>query len=247
MEPVEDGADLRGMQVARCVATGSRRSGRPVVVDGAVPAGPPAPPPADAVVLVVRPDARRTGPPRVLAAVRELPGDLPVLDEAADAAAQLRAELVIAHAVPLSFGEHSVGLDAALDRGRGMLDAARARVTGDAPELGVSTSLARRWAHELIGEDLDADLVVLGGPRGDADLGLVARSAVRHAPCPVLLVPRARTGPDSDPRLGLLLHDLDVANDVHPVRTGHPAGTDWPHGRPGDRLPRAGRRLRRDP
>jgi nucleotide-binding universal stress UspA family protein len=220
MNVVDDGA--RGAHVTRCVTRRSGRAGRTVVLDGPATADPPVPLPEDAAVLVARPDAERAGPPRVLAAVRELPGDLAVLDEAADVAAELDAELVIAHAVPLSFGEHSVGLDAAVDRGRGMLDVARRRVAHHAPQLRVSTSLTRRWAHELLGEDVDADLVVLGG-RGAAELGLVARTAVRHAPCPVLVVPRARPdrgGPERDARLEHLLHDLDVANDVHPARPG---------------------------
>jgi nucleotide-binding universal stress UspA family protein len=50
----------------------------------------------------------------------------------------------------------------------------------------------RAWPHEIVGELLDADLLVLGGPRaGTAGrVGLVAGSAVRHAPCAVLLAPR---------------------------------------------------------
>lgn len=183
---------LRGdAQLAQRVALGRRRAGRPVVVADGEPAGAAAPRPGDTVVLVARPDAQRAGPLRVVAAVRELPAELPIVDEATDVAVQLGAELVIAHAVPLSFGERSVGVDAAVDRGRATLDAARARVVDHAPHLSVTTSLTRRWAHELLGEDLDADLVVLGGRRSGADLGLVSHSAVRHAPCPVLLVPRS--------------------------------------------------------
>jgi nucleotide-binding universal stress UspA family protein len=46
--------------------------------------------------------------------------------------------------------------------------------------------------HELVGEGLDADLLVLGGPRHriPARVGLVGCSAVQHAPCPVLLAAR---------------------------------------------------------
>lgn len=145
----------------------------------------------DAIVLLTRPDAHRAGPLRVVAAVRELPAELPVVDEAADVASELGAELVIAHAVPLSFGERSIGVDTAVDRGRATLDAARARVADHAPRLRVTTSLTRRWAHELLGEGLDADLLVVGRRRSSAQLGLVSHSAVRHAPCPVLLVPRS--------------------------------------------------------
>jgi nucleotide-binding universal stress UspA family protein len=161
-----------------------------MLLEAAAPSRSPGPRPDNAVVLVIRPGADRTGDPRVVAAIRDLPHEIPVIDEAADAAAELGAELVIAHAVPLSFGEHSVGLDAALDRGRELLASARARVADRAPELGVRTSLIRCWAHELLGESLDADLVVVGSRRGESHLGLVAGSAVQHAPCSVLLVPR---------------------------------------------------------
>lgn len=147
-------------------------------------------------VLVTRPATPRPTRPRVVAAVRDLPGDARVLAEAAGGAGQLGAELVVAHGVPVSFGERSVGLPQALDRGRRVLDAATAHLAAAAPRLPVVPVLVRRHAHEIVGEDLDADLLVLGGPRpsdgsGPVAPGLVALSALHHAPCPVLLVPRA--------------------------------------------------------
>jgi nucleotide-binding universal stress UspA family protein len=59
----------------------------------------------------------------------------------------------------------------------------------------VEVALVRAWPHEILGERLDADLLVLGGPRAGSNdrvglVGLVAASAVRHAPCAVLLAPR---------------------------------------------------------
>ena len=53
-------------------------------------------------------------------------------------------------------------------------------------------ALIRAWPHEIVGELLDADLLVLGGPRSESNgqIGLVAASALRHAPCAVLLAPR---------------------------------------------------------
>lgn len=63
----------------------------------------------------------------------------------------------------------------------------------DARDVDVVTRLARVHPHELVGEDLDTGLLVLGGPRRDVvddDLGLVARSALHHATCPLLIVPR---------------------------------------------------------
>jgi nucleotide-binding universal stress UspA family protein len=61
--------------------------------------------------------------------------------------------------------------------------------------VGVTVQLVRALPHEIVGESLDADLLVLGGhrPVTDGMLGLVALSALHHAPCSVLLV--ARSGP----------------------------------------------------
>ena len=74
--------------------------------------------------------------PRVVAALRELPEDQPVLAEAVNAARRLDGELVLLHAVPLSFAERSVGLDRAVERGERMLTDATAQATaaGRSPE-----------------------------------------------------------------------------------------------------------------
>jgi hypothetical protein len=144
-------------------------------------------------VLVVGPPADgRAGTGRVVAAVRDLPSDVAVLTEAALAAAALDAVVVPVHCVPLSFGERSVGLTDALARGHEVLDAAVAQLTADVPGLTVLPRLLRVRPHELVGEGLDADLLVLGGPRHriPARVGLVGCSAVQHAPCPVLLASR---------------------------------------------------------
>ena len=115
-----------------------------------------------------------------------------VLAEAAAAAEQLDATLVLAHGVPLSFGERSVGLADAVARGRRVLAEAADRVMSTHPGRRVTTRLMRLRPYELVGEELDADLLVLGGSRRriPARLGLVACSALQHAPCPVLLTPR---------------------------------------------------------
>jgi nucleotide-binding universal stress UspA family protein len=148
---------------------------------------------AGRTVLVLR-DSRPYPPraPRVVAAVRDLGTDGAVLGEAADAAEQLGAFLLVAHTVPLSFGERSVGLDDAVARGRRLLADAADLVTSAHPGRTVTTRLLRLHPHELVGEELDADLLVLSGPRQriPARLGLVACSALQHAPCPVLLAPR---------------------------------------------------------
>jgi nucleotide-binding universal stress UspA family protein len=194
---VAEEPDLPGWVVDWC-----RRAGRPVQLQPAATA-------EDCVavvaamagrsVLVQRTrSARRAGKarsrPRVVAAVRDVRVDESVVTEAAGAAEQLDAALVLAHCVPLSFGERSVGLADALERGRAVLAAAADRVTTAHPgrTVTVITRLLRLRPYELVGEELDADLLVLGGSRQriPARLGLVACSALQHAPCPVLLTPR---------------------------------------------------------
>jgi nucleotide-binding universal stress UspA family protein len=142
-----------------------------------------------AIVFVNRPATDRRQPTRVTAALRERAGDEPVLIEAVDVAQQLRAELEIAHAVPLSYGERSVGLPAAIDQATDILKGAAQRVEREAPSVHVLTRLYRRYPHELAA--LDTDLLVLGWAHRDnpTRVGLVARSALSGGDCPLLLVP----------------------------------------------------------
>lgn len=143
------------------------------------------------VVLVIRPDLAGGRPACVAVAVRDLDAEAAVLAHAAQVAAESAEYLIVMHAVPWSFGERSVGLAAALDHGRLLVTEAAERVTAAAPGVQVVPRLVRAHPHEAVGEALDADLLVLGGPRpGGAGPGLVIRSALQHAPCPVLLVPR---------------------------------------------------------
>jgi hypothetical protein len=186
-----------GPDVPEWVARACRRSGRQVRIE-------PAPGnPEDRLltvaalagrsVLVVGPPADgRAGTGRVVAAVRDLPSDVAVLTEAAMAAAALDAVVVPVHCVPLSFGERSVGLPDALAHGHEVLDAAVAHLAAEVPGLTVLPRLLRVRPHELVGEGLDADVLVLGGPRHriPTRVGLVGCSAVQHAPCPVLLASR---------------------------------------------------------
>ncbi|GAA0897251.1 universal stress protein [Pseudonocardia zijingensis] len=144
-------------------------------------------------VLVVGPPGDGPGGTGcVVAAVRDLPADAGVLTEAAFVATELGATVAPVHCVPLSFGERSVGLTDALARGHEVLDASVAQLAADAPGLTVTPRLLRVHPHELVGEGLDADVLVLGGPRHriPARVGLVGCSAVQHAPCPVLLAAR---------------------------------------------------------
>jgi nucleotide-binding universal stress UspA family protein len=149
-------------------------------------------------VLVLRtggatPDDHRR---HVVCAVHRLPDDAAVVADAAASAAGLGARLTVVHAVPRSFAERSVGLAAALTRGRQLLDAAVTRAAAHEPGLPVDCRLLRVRPHELVGEALHADLLVVGGARpgcsgnAAAGPGLVAHSALHHAPCPVLLAPR---------------------------------------------------------
>lgn len=155
----------------------------------------------DARVLVLRPDTPRQQPParipRVVAALRGLPDDAAVVADGAASATRLGGRLALVHAVPRSFGERSVGLAGAVAHGRRLLDAAADRAAAQQPGLPIDCTLLRVRPYELVGEALHADLLVVGGPRTDRDApsrpagpGLVAHSALHHAPCPVLLTPR---------------------------------------------------------
>jgi nucleotide-binding universal stress UspA family protein len=135
--------------------------------------------------------ATRTRPPRVVAALQGLPDDGPVVADAAACAARAGVALTLVHAVPRSFAERSVGLEGALAAGQRLLDAATDHVTVLERHVPVTCELLRMHPYELVGEALDAHLLVVGGRRPDRpDLGLVAHSALHHAPCPVLIVPR---------------------------------------------------------
>jgi nucleotide-binding universal stress UspA family protein len=189
------GVVVEGHSVPDWVTTWCRRSGRTLMVGSGAETGGASRAGAGASVLVPRPLLRDSQAPQVLAAVRHLPDDRAVLIEAAAAATDLAARLAVVHAVPRSYGERSVGLDAALDHAEHLLEQARHIVAESHPDLAITTELRRAWPYEIVGEEADADLVVIGGPRGGRrdGLGLVALSAIHHAPCPVLLPPRPRT------------------------------------------------------
>jgi nucleotide-binding universal stress UspA family protein len=143
-------------------------------------------------VLLVHAPATDRPERRIVVAVRRLPEDAPVVEEAARCAASIDARLEVVHAVPTSFAEKSVGLADALDHGRTVLALTAEYARRSEPALQVDVRLVRARPHEVVGERLDSDLLVLGGPRPGTDgaLGLVALSALHHAPCSVLLVPR---------------------------------------------------------
>jgi hypothetical protein len=178
-----------------------RRSGRELRVEELGPRQRHSPPAlladdvADLVghpVLVVRRTPARPRPPRVIAAIRDLPRDAAVLADAEQAATHLGADLVIAHGVPRSFAERSIGLAEALDRGRNLLDRAARQASLTAPDLEVTPRLLRVRPHELVRETFDAELFVVGVPatRRLSGLDPVATSALVGGHCPVLLVPK---------------------------------------------------------
>ena len=181
-----------------CRQTGRALQARPDISVGSVaPLTPDAPPDdylAGRTVWIARQVPERS-PRRIVTAIRRLPDDGDVLAEAVAASDYLDASLTIAHAVPLSFAERSVGLDSALAEGRRLLVAAADAAATTLPRARIDYVLVRSRPHELVGETLDADLLVLGGPgkcrRGGP--GMVRRSALWHAPCPLLLVAK-RTG-----------------------------------------------------
>jgi nucleotide-binding universal stress UspA family protein len=192
-QPIESrpGLVVEGDALPEWVLRWCGRSGRTVHTSTAPGAG-------DSVIVL-----RETAfaePPRIAVALRRLPDDAAVLADAFDAAVHLDGSLTLIHGVPLSFGERSVGLSDALLRGEEVLLEARALLETAGADVAVDTRLVRAWPHELVGEQLDADLLAVGGPHAAVDdVGLVAATAVRHAPCPVLVVARPTAGRD-DPR-----------------------------------------------
>ena len=143
-------------------------------------------------VLVIPPRADGGAATNVTAALHDLPDGTAVLAAAVDAAHHLGRPLVLTHGLPISFAERSVGLRSALDHARRLLTTAEERVGDDAPDIRIVTRLVRAHPHELVGEYVDTGLLVVGGARCRMpdDLGLVARSALNHATCPLLVVPR---------------------------------------------------------
>ena len=104
---------------------------------------------------------------------------------------------MVVHGVPVSYGERSVGLDGAVARGHRLLEAARRRLEDEVPGAPVVTRLERAHPHEIVTEEA-AGLLVVGGPAAEAPygphrFGPVTSSAVHHAPCAVLVVPRVTT------------------------------------------------------
>ena len=103
--------------------------------------------------------------PHVVAALAALPDDGAVVADAVECADAVGAALTFVHAVPCSFGERSVDLAGAVTYGQRLLKAAASHAEALRAGLVASTQLLRVRPHELVGEALDADLLVVGGPR----------------------------------------------------------------------------------
>jgi hypothetical protein len=94
--------------------------------------------------------------------------------------------------VPLSVGERTIGLRSALEHGQRLLGTAADRLATEIPGLKVAPQLLRAHAHELVGDGLEPICASSADPAVPAPrrLDLVVRTALQHAACPILLVPR---------------------------------------------------------
>jgi nucleotide-binding universal stress UspA family protein len=129
---------------------------------------------------------------RVVAAIGRLPDDEPVLRWAAEFAAGPGDELVLAHAVPLAFGERSCQLAEAERAGVALLRRAAEMIGSNRPGPPIRTELARVHPHDLLANPLGADLLVMGNHPATAGEppGALVRAALHHAPCTVMVTPR---------------------------------------------------------
>jgi nucleotide-binding universal stress UspA family protein len=128
----------------------------------------------------------------VVATISRLPDDEPVLRWAAEFAAGPGDELVLAHAVPLAFGERSCQLAEAEHAGLALLRRAAETIGEHWLAPPIRTELARVHPHDLLANPLGADLLVMGSDaaaEGEAP-GALVRTALHHAPCTVMVTPR---------------------------------------------------------
>jgi hypothetical protein len=146
---VSDTPDLPGW-----VRDWSRRSGRQLRIHQTpvrAPGHGPTPPGLLAAisawatdpVLVVPAESADTLLRQVTAALHDLPDDEPVLAAAADTARRVGGPLVLTHALPVSFAEHSVGLRSALAHAHQVLDSSARRLAAENPDLTVEARLPR--------------------------------------------------------------------------------------------------------
>ncbi|QUQ64032.1 universal stress protein [Kutzneria sp. CA-103260] len=134
-------------------------------------------------VLVVRgtPPAVHGDHRRVTAMISGGPDDTLVLRHAAEFAASRRARLRVVHAAP-----DELRLEPAPED---VLHIAELQLKSLALAVRASFTLARQLPHETVQRLIDTDLVVLAtGQSPRHPIGTVTRTALYHAPCPVLIV-----------------------------------------------------------
>ena len=123
---------------------------------------------------------------RIVTAMIGGPADLPVLRRAAKFAASHRARLRVVHAAPDD-----------LQPGRNpedVLHLAELQLKALDGPVRASFRVARALPHEVLQHADDTDLIVLApGQSPRHALGPVTRTALYHAPCPVLVVHPAQT------------------------------------------------------
>jgi hypothetical protein len=147
---------------------------------------------AGEIVLVNRAGGFRRGLPQGSRPCVSCSTTSPFSSKRPTPAAAARGSLAIVHAVPLPFGERSIGLRSALEHGQGLLGTAADRLATEVPGLRVVPQLLRAHAHELVADGLEPICSSSADPAAPAPqrLGLVVRTALQHAACPILLVPR---------------------------------------------------------
>jgi nucleotide-binding universal stress UspA family protein len=134
--------------------------------------------------------------------------DAPLAAAAAEAEA-LRLPLILVHAwsIPATLGVDfgaSVPFDALVEAHSDILRRAVDRVTASHPGLTVTSRLAQgAAAPALVAEAASAALLVVGthgrGAVAGLILGSVSHDVLLNMPCPVLVVPRTPTQPDTEP------------------------------------------------
>jgi nucleotide-binding universal stress UspA family protein len=119
--------------------------------------------------------------------------------------------------------DHRALLAARREEARRVMDAARAQVTGLAPDLVVHEALRTQDPRELlIGLSSHAALLVLGshgrGPVTSLLLGSVSVAVTKHAACPVVVVRPRRS---EEPRGGVLVGTDGTDRSRHTLEFAH--------------------------
>jgi len=134
---------------------------------------------------------------RVTAMISGGDEDASVVAHAADIALDRRCELRVLHAEPDPLTHHPISPER---DSRAVLAAAEAHVGTLARRPVTVIEMVRAYAHEAVAACTDSDLLVVG--RGAS--GAVTKTALHHAPCPVMVVHTVGVSPSpSTPGIGL--------------------------------------------